>query len=122
MKRIALAAAALVPLAACHTLPEDVVCPAIAEAAITVTAQDSVTGAVITPGATAIARDGAYVDSATAQPQFTSIGLAYEHPGTFEVTVRHAGYQTWTKSGIEVKRGVCNVEGVSLVARLVPTP
>ena len=82
MKRIALAAAALVPLAACHTLPEDIVCPAIAEAAITVTAQDSVTGAVITPGTTVIAREGTYVDSVTAQAPATSVGVAYEHPGT----------------------------------------
>lgn len=122
MKRIVLVAAALAPLAACHVLPEDVVCTAIARAAITVTAQDSVTGTVITPGSTVVAREGSYVDSATAQAPATSVGVAYEHAGTYDVIVRHAGYMSWTKSGIEVKRGVCNVEGVALTARLVPVP
>jgi len=122
MKRTALAAAALVPLAACHSLPDDVVCPAYIAAAITVTAQDSVTGTVITPGTTVIAREGTYVDSVTAEAPVTSVGVAYEHAGIFSVTVRHSGYATWTKPGIEVKRGTCNVQGVALTARLVPSP
>jgi len=69
-----------------------------------------------------IAREGTYVDSVTAEAPAISVGLAYEHAGIFTVTVRHPGYGTWTKSGIEVKRGTCNVKGVALTARLVPIP
>ena len=69
MKRRLLVFSALLPLAAACKSPFDggVVCPAVIAAAVNVTAQDSITGSVVTPGSTVIVRDGAYADSVTAQ-------------------------------------------------------
>lgn len=72
-----------------------------------------------------VAVDGSYKDSLfiptvgpTPNPNLYSV--APEHAGTFTLTVRADGYQTWTKSGIVVLRDECHVESVDLPVRLAP--
>ncbi|HEX6749450.1 MAG TPA: hypothetical protein VF092_19295 [Longimicrobium sp.] len=120
MKRLLLAAA-LLPLAACTSPLLDTVCPDWIPPAVQVTVQDSLSGAVITPGATVVIRDGAYADSLTVPPPVETIGLGSGRVGTYEVTVRKSGYRNWVKAGVQAKDGTCGVQTVNLVARLVPS-
>ena len=89
------------------------------------TVVDSVTGApAALVGLWARARDGSYTDSSgfmytDSQTGATRIALAFEHAGTFAVTVHAPGYQEWTKSGVVVTKDVCHVIGVQITARLV---
>ena len=109
----------LLALAACE-LSGPVVCPAVVSAAFHVSAQDSISGANVLPGASVIARDGAYSDSVVAPPIVTVQGVGGNRPGTYTVTVRQTGYQVWSKSGLKVRDGECGVGTVEVVARLKP--
>jgi hypothetical protein len=98
-----------------------IVCTALYAYGLTVTVQDSITGSPAAAGATVMARDGAYLDSAVivaSAPQNSSVGLAGERAGTYAVTVSKAGYQAWTKTGIQVTKEVCHVHGVAVTAKL----
>lgn len=90
--------------------------------AVHITAVDSLSGANATPGSTMVIRDGAYSDSVVAPELAPAMGLGVERTGTFDVTVRKPGYRTWTKTGVRVDGGECNVKTVSLLARLQPSP
>jgi hypothetical protein len=120
MKKALFAVIPLLALAACAEIAEPVACPAWIPPAVQVTAQDSVTGANVTPGATLVLRDGAYADSVTAPPIMTSVGLGPNRAGTFSLTVRQTGYQSWTKTAIKAEEGQCGVQTVPVVARLKP--
>lgn len=81
-------------------------------------------GALTAAGATVIARDGAYADSATVPADgsnSTPVGLAGERAGTYSITVRKAGYQTWSKGGVLVTKDVCHVIPVQVTAKLQPS-
>lgn len=131
MKRIAPAVVAVLVaalLAACGkttTDPGGVVCTTLAAAGLNITVVDSLTGQPSAfAGLWARAKDGVYTDSSAMtfveQPAgAVRMALAYEHPGTFAVTVHSAGYQDWIKSGVTVTKDVCHVIGVQLTARLV---
>jgi hypothetical protein len=101
-----------------------VVCTEIAIAAINVKVLDSVSGLGLSfSNLWARARDGTYMDS-TLVP-FTiaanaprTFGLAYEREGTYDVSVRAAGYREWTRSHVVVKRDQCHVIPVSMTAYL----
>ena len=120
MKKALFAVIPLLALAACAEISDPVACPAYIPSALQVTVQDSVTGANVTPGATLVLRDGAYADSVTAPPIVSAVGLGPNRAGTFTLTVRQSGYQTWTKTGIEVEEGQCGARTVDVVARLKP--
>ena len=101
------------------------VCTALFAYGITVTVVDSVSGAFAAPGATVIASDGAYADSVIVPNTASAsggIGLAGERAGTYTVTVRKAGYKTWTKNGIVVTKDECHVKGVAITAKLQTGP
>jgi hypothetical protein len=117
----------LVVAVGCHwsSAPhEPVVCTDIAMAAINVKVLDSASGLGLSfSNLWARARDGTYTDS-TLVP-FTiaanaprTFGLAYEREGTYEVTVRAAGYREWTRPNVVVKRDECHVIPVALTAYL----
>jgi len=44
----------------------------------------------------------------------------YEREGTDTITVRRAGYATWTRTGVTVTRDECHVRPVTVTARLQP--
>jgi hypothetical protein len=120
LKKALFAAAALLGLAACGRLSDPVVCPAIVPPSVMVTVQDSVTGANVTPGATVELRSGTFVTSVVALEGWGSVPVGGNRTGTFTLTVSQTGYQTWTKTGVEVEEGPCGARTVQLTARLKP--
>jgi hypothetical protein len=117
MKFEPLAVALLLEVVACSSpFSGGTLCTEQFAAGITVSPIDSVTGAPVA-GATAIARDGAFVDSTTDLNM-----IAGERAGTYSVTVRKTGYATWLRSGVNVTRDECHVKTVSLTAKLQPSP
>ena len=119
MRKALFAVLPLLALAACE-LSDPVVCPAIVPQAFDVMAQDSISGANVLPGASVVARDGAYSDSVVAQPPVDVVGVGGDRPGTYTMTVRQTGYQVWSKSGLKVEDGPCGVRTVDVIARLKP--
>lgn len=121
MKKALFSAATLLAMAACEGMDDPDPCslPFI-QPSLQVTVQDSVTGANVTPGSTLVLRSGGvFVDSVTAPPSETSMHVGASW-GTFSLTVRQTGYQTWTKTGIEVEKDQCVARTVNLTARLKP--
>ncbi len=112
--------ALVLALAGCDTMEVD--CLDFAAPAMSVTVVTSDTGVPV-GGALAIARDGSFADSMRSRvvegdPRPAS--LAFERPGTYEVTVEKEAFNTWSRSGVEVTEGECHVNTVELTARLVP--
>ena len=105
---------AVAAVTSCGILTGPRVCTDEAVAGIRVDVRDSVTNAPITEGVRVIARTETFAD--TAQGPFYA--LAFEQPGTYEVTAEAEGYRLWSRSGVRVTRGECHVRTVSLTARL----
>lgn len=100
-----------------------VVCTALFAYGLSVTVVDSASGSPAGAGATVVARDGAYADSATGapgRPEFPSFSLAGERAGTYSISVTRPGYKPWSRSGVEVTKDVCHVRGVAITAKLQP--
>jgi predicted lipoprotein with Yx(FWY)xxD motif len=99
-------------------------CDAIAKPAVRVTVHDARTGAAIAAGTTIVVSDGAFRDSIVvtdrADVNGYPYGLAIERAGTYTVTVRKAGYEDWTRTGVRAERGRCNVATATLAVRLQP--
>ena len=114
---------ACIAIAGCKAEPESaparVICTMEARAGLTVEVLDSATQAPATLGATIIARSATVTDStpgpATAEG---TVGLAYERPGTYTVTVTKPGYRGWSRSGISVTADQCHVHPVKVTALL----
>jgi hypothetical protein len=115
--------------AACHDGPTSVVCADYAAPSIQVLVRDAATGAYLGAGSTFVQRSGSYADSASLPidldlPYDLSLVVesAFERSGTYDVTVRRAGYVTWERSAVHVASGVCHVETVRLEAHLQASP
>jgi hypothetical protein len=123
MRRLVIACA--VGLAACQ-VPETgappnggVVCTMIAVAGLSVAVSDSVTGLSLTSAkVVATSRTDAYADSTSAAFGGT-YALAYEHAGTYDISVSAAGYAPWSRSGVVAAKTSCHVIPVQLSARMV---
>jgi hypothetical protein len=72
-------------------------------------------------------REGQFADSATGmytgqdQGFAAFIGAVEERAGIYDVSVRKAGYQTWTRSQVTVTNGRCGVNAAKLQVMLVRT-
>ena len=117
----------ILPVLSCWGVEE--VCTRVPQGAIVATVQDSATGAPKVLGAMLHVREGTYVDSAMgAVPGQTFLaagfarlsngGIGDGRPGTYDVTVTAAGYETWRRSGVRVSAARCGVESVNLLVRL----
>lgn len=109
-------------LASCDSVSgPPVVCPAIAEPAVSVTTLNAKTEAPI-GDVLVVARDGSYADSARTRisedgdPISANLGL--ERPGTYELTAEKEGFSTWSRSGVVAEEGECGPETVEITARL----
>jgi hypothetical protein len=123
MKKALFAAASLLALAACRKgidEPEACLLLPYIPPSVQVTVQDSVTGANITPGSTLVLRSGAYVDSVAVPEWASGFSMGEGRSGTFTLTVRQTGYQSWTKAGITVESDECGAKTVYVTARLKP--
>jgi carboxypeptidase family protein len=88
---------------------------------------DAVTGAPITTGASLEIIDGryrAYANSGDAAPagmtQDSSLLVAGNRRGKFEVIVRHPDYVTWRAREVSPLASDCGVSPASLIARMIP--
>lgn len=110
-------------LSACSIF-EDGDCVALDAYGIHMTVEDSISGGAITSIPSFTAVDGDYTESL---PQPNGIGgitfvAAFERPGTYDVTVRAAGYQDWIRNDVLVGRqpGKCGyLTTAQLRARMV---
>ena len=93
------------------------VCTLEARASITVDVRDSASNAIVGRGSTIIARDGAVSDTADTRID-GPFALFFERAGTYTVSVTQTGYQPWSRTGVQVTKGSCHVNGVALTARL----
>ena len=96
--------------------------------AVKVEIVDSLTGAPLAYRSSLIIRDGAYVDSvpfrwaAVDSARVNYLDAGPDREGTYNVTVRRAGSQVWTRNGVRARReNGCNVKQAQLRARLQPT-
>lgn len=103
-------------------------CTLEARAGITVAIQDSVTGSAGPfTNVSYVAKDTSTFNDSTfiaTVPAAVSgspflVGLAYEHAGSYTVTIRASGYRPWIKTTVSVLKDACHVIPVSLTARLV---
>jgi len=94
-------------------------CTDIAVPGLSVTVVDSASGDTLPPPSVVVAKDGAYADTAGSinAPHYS---LVYERKGTYVVTVTHAGYSSWHRSGVVVTADRCHVQTVQLTAKLQP--
>lgn len=104
---------------ACNLVPG--ACTFQALPAVSVDVRDSVTNAVAGRGASIIAHDGVFADTAEFVSAYDGpYGLAHERVGTYTVTVEQQGYRPWSRTGVRVTRDECHVRTVSITARLQP--
>lgn len=93
--------------------------------AVAVEITDAQSGNPLVERASGVVRDGAFTDSLRlcggSVTGRTRCG-AYERAGTYDVEVQHAGYQSWSVRGVQVSKGSCHVNTVTLKAALVPAP
>lgn len=109
-------------LAGCDSTSAPEVCIALAEPALSVTAENTDTGEPL-DDALVIAQEGSFADSArtrVGEDTFPAT-LAHERAGTYEVTVEKAGFSTWNRSRVVVPQGRCGPETVELTAQLAPS-
>jgi hypothetical protein len=113
-------------LTGCGSAVFDGPCTANYVFGLTVTVVDSVTG-IPPASARLLARSGAYSDSVGPAaphqyyengPSVLQLSTAGERKGTYDLTVRAAGYRDWTRTGVKVTADECHVRPVALTARL----
>jgi hypothetical protein len=109
----------LMALGACTSNTDPVICTADLRAGLVVTVLDSASGQAIASSSLVVARQGTFADTARVSSAAT-YGLLYERAGVYDVTVSHAGYRDWHRSGVTVPADRCHVQTVALTARLQP--
>lgn len=102
----------------------ETVCTLQIEHALEVSVVDAATGQPL-PDALAVARDGAFTDSArsrfpTTRREKAVASLAEERAGRYDVTVSKEGFVTWSRLNVSVEDGECHVRTVELTAELEP--
>lgn len=111
---------------ACASQEAVTVCEYWVLPAVKVEITDVITGNTLTDRAVGQVREGAYSDSlqscGSSPTDSASRCAAWERPGTYEVEVRHPGYEAWAARGVVATKGACHVNTVALKAKLVRTP
>lgn len=115
-------------LLGCDTGPgqDQLNCPAVTEPAIEVEVVDATTSRYVADEAEAVISDGSYRDTlrhgVTTQIEPTLIVKTlvggFGRSGTYDVTVRHPKYPSWTRSGVEVPSGHCGPKTQNVEAEL----
>jgi hypothetical protein len=72
-------------------------------------------------GASGLARDGrSFTDELRPLGDLEMYPTTTARPGTYDVVVTKAGYQTWRAHDVHVREGTCGVRTVQLRVRLEP--
>jgi hypothetical protein len=120
MRKLVMVVLAAAGAAACGDEPNPVICTAIAVSALTVTVVDAATNQPLCDAEVTVT-DGGFRETL---PVFPGSGAdcrysgPFERPGTYEITVRRAGYPTAVQSGVRVTSDECHVIGVPVTIRL----
>lgn len=111
-----------------ETPVESIVCPSTWSPAMTIVLRDFTSGAqapftdVRVVARSSVFKDSVYVAAITAENVLAArsgVGLAMEHPGTYDITVTAAGYDAWqTNSFTTVNNLKCGYASDTIVARL----
>lgn len=123
MRRLA-AGLAVTGMCACSE-PVVPICDYTLYPAVSVEITDARSGTTLIDHAVGVVRDGAFSDSLRLCSVFgasTARCGAYERIGTYDVEVQHAGHQPWSAHGVQVSKGTCHVNTVTLKAALIPAP
>ena len=98
-----------------------VTCTEIAMAGIVVEVTSAATGGPLGDGSVMTLRDGSYSETVDLVSGNALLG-AWERPGTYDVSVARAGFDTWTRNGVVVEESDdgCHVVQVVLQAALQP--
>lgn len=105
--------------------PVVTVCDYLLRPAVSVEVTDARSGNTLVDHAVGVVRDGTFSDSLRLCSVFgasTARCGAYERIGTYDVDVQHSGYQSWAARGVQVSKGTCHVNTVTLKAALLPAP
>ena len=101
----------------------DVVCTAVIEPGIIVEIRDAITDEPLAENAIVVITDNDYTETLVISQWISSVAVAvegaHERPGIYDIQLSLTGYNDWTRSGVEVRSGVCHVETVTISARLV---
>jgi hypothetical protein len=120
MRKIAWAVAAALGAAGCGDEPSPVICTAVAVAALNVTVVDAATNQPLCDAEVTVT-DGGFRETLRVFPSSGAdcrYSGPFERPGTYEITVRRAGYPTAVQSGVRVTSDECHVIGVPVTIRL----
>lgn len=119
MRKTAFVILAALGAAACGDEPNPVVCTAIAVASLNVTVVDAATNQPLCDADVTVT-DGSFRETLMPFPGSADCRYSgpFERPGTYEITVRRAGYPTAVQSGVRVARDECHVIGVPVTIRL----
>ena len=115
-------ATACLMVATCEFGGAKMYCAAALSPAVIVTPLDSGTRANVAVGTGGVVSSGTYVDSL--RVVFDSTLWGGRRLGTYQVTVEHAGYRQWVRSGVRVTEQTdCGMPvSVHVTALLQPSP
>lgn len=113
----------LLALTACNDSPVNVNCPAIVLPAVVVEVQNAATDAPEAKNAAGYLIDGRYNDSmrvASVNRKGVPTALEGGHgrAGTYAVLIEKQGFDSWSRSGIQVSEGPCGPDTERLTADL----
>jgi hypothetical protein len=95
-------------------------CSFASEPGFVITVVDSVTMQNITPGASVVARQGFFTDSVAGGPGATTIELAFNRPGIYNLTVHKTGFRDWTRNNVTVFGSGCGIrESVAITTKMM---
>jgi hypothetical protein len=85
----------------------------LAVAGLIVEIREAGTGAAVAYDAVVTVRDGSYSETVIGSDVIFDghkeaeaiIQAAYNRPGTYEITITHPRYRSWTRGGVRVERG-----------------
>jgi hypothetical protein len=104
-------------VSACEAITFGRDCTTDARPGLIVEVRDSLSGQSVIDGSTLLIVSGTYQEQETIPAIGTAFAVAYERPGTYEVTVRKVGYADW-RTVASVREDDCHVRTVRLIARL----
>lgn len=113
----------LLVLTGCDDSPVNVNCPAVVVPAVVVEVQNVVTGAPEAKNADGRLIDGRYNDSMRAasvnsEGVPTALEGGHGRAGTYTVLIEKQGFESWSRSRIQVPEGQCGPDTERLTAEL----
>jgi hypothetical protein len=104
---------------------EDIACTAVFKPGIVVEVRDANTDAPLAENTIAVISNDNFSETlivfefeGSASSSAFSVAGAFERPGIYDIDLTLAGYNSWSRSDVEVTAGICHVGTVRFTARL----